>query len=67
MTIQRQTFDLNRQTLTNICNIKWGDTVLHDGVMKTVGKKDIKNSDFFGITLFNDSYSLGLKPVIKIG
>jgi hypothetical protein len=46
----------------DILDIKVGDTILHDGQMKTVGRENIK-SGFMGRTLFGDSYNLGYKKV----
>lgn len=43
-----------------------GDCILHDGKMKTVGRKDIKRSDFMGTTIFGDSFNLGTKAVVKM-
>jgi len=49
--------------LANICNISPGDTVKHNGILKTVCSDDILHSRFMGITLFGDSYSLGYEHV----
>lgn len=43
----------------HISDIKWGDTVFHDGYIRTVGKKDIKKGGFMGDTLWGDSYKGG--------
>lgn len=48
----------------HISTIRCGDTILHEGKIKTVCEKDIKRG-FCGITIFGDSYIDGLKPVIK--
>ena len=50
----------------HISRIRWGDTVLIDGVEKTVGKNDIKHGGFSGDTLFGDSCELGRRPVQKV-
>lgn len=50
---------------TNINNIRPGDTVEIDGVLKTVCPKDIKTGGFCGTTLFGESYHGGRKPVRK--
>ncbi len=50
----------------HIDSVKAGDTILHDGVLTTVCKKDIRTSTFMGRTVFGDSYVLGNKPVIKV-
>lgn len=49
----------------HISTIRPGDTVLHNGVLETVSRRDIKRDDFMGITLFGDSYHLGYKPVLR--
>ena len=43
--------------------IKNGDTVIHNGELKTVGKESITNDEFMGLLLFGDSYRLGYKMV----
>jgi hypothetical protein len=49
----------------HIETITVGDTVLVDGMLKTVGKHDIKFNSFIGTSLFGDTYNLGTKPVLK--
>jgi hypothetical protein len=46
----------------HISMIRSGDTIEHDGVMRTVSGSDIKNG-FMGKTIFGDSYNLGNKLV----
>lgn len=46
--------------------IRVGDTVFHDGKVRTVGRSDLKNDGFMGPTLFGDSYLLGLRPVLRL-
>jgi hypothetical protein len=47
--------------------IRVGDTVVNkNGQEVTVGKNDIKNDKFIGITLFGDSYKLGTEKVTRI-
>lgn len=48
----------------HIDTIRAGDTVEHNGVLKTVCPGDLK-SGFMGTTLFGDSYRLGTLPVMK--
>lgn len=43
-----------------------GDTVIHNGVMRTVGEKDLNYHVGLGITLFGDSYKVGWKLVTKV-
>lgn len=51
---------------THISQISWGDLVEHNGVVKTVGKADIKRGGFHGDSLFGDSYMSGRQPVKKV-
>lgn len=44
-------------------DIKPGDTILVDGSLKTVSKKDIKKDGVVGITIFGNSYRNGLDKV----
>ncbi|ECT1020793.1 TPA: hypothetical protein H2A59_004895 [Salmonella enterica] len=53
-------------TDVHISTVSAGDTVLHNGRLRTVGRKDIKRDDFFGLLLFCDSYNLGTVPVKKV-
>lgn len=48
---------------THISDIKAGDTILHNGEVKTVSGNNIKGNPFIGKTLFGDSYNLGYKKV----
>jgi hypothetical protein len=48
---------------SHIDKILPGDTVLHNGELRTVCKSDIKHDGFMGTTLFGDSYRLGTLPV----
>lgn len=50
----------------HISSIKQGDTVLHNGKMRTVSGNNIKRSQSMGKTIFGDSYLLGYKKVKKI-
>lgn len=50
----------NHETVnTHINMIRAGDTVLHNGKLRTVCNSDIKFRGFMGTTLFGDSYRLG--------
>jgi len=49
----------------HIKDIRAGDTILHDGALKTVCSSNIKKS-FVGVTIFGDSYHAGHKHVIKV-
>lgn len=48
---------------THISEVKAGDTILHNGEIKTVSGNNIKGNPFIGKTLFGDSYNLGYKQV----
>lgn len=50
----------------HISTIKGGDTVMHNGEMKTVSFNNIKKDSFMGSSIFGDSYKLGRTPVKKI-
>jgi hypothetical protein len=50
---------------THIENIIPGDTIVHEGELKTVCKKNITFSSFMGRSLFGDCYHSGHKPVKK--
>lgn len=47
----------------HILEVKAGDTILHNGEVKTVSGNNIKGNSFIGKTLFGDSYNLGYKQV----
>lgn len=40
---------------TNINEIRGGDTIMLDGVLTTVGHKDIRKCSFMGTSIFGDS------------
>ena len=50
----------------HVSQIRIGDTVEHEGHLKTVGKGNIKECNFMGTSLFGDTYNSGTKPVIKV-
>ena len=52
--------------LVHISQISAGDTIEHYGKLATVSGNNIKKDSFMGITLFGDSYNLGVKPVNKV-
>jgi len=43
-----------------------GDVVVHEGKECIVGRSDIKNDSFMGVSIFGDTYCLGYKPVHKV-
>jgi len=50
----------------HISQIKVGDTVLHDGVIRTVCKNNINHCSFMGKSIFGDSYKLGRDKVVLL-
>jgi len=50
----------------HITTIRAGDTVVHNGELRTVCNTDISRVDLLGVTLFGDSYRAGHKSVIKV-
>jgi hypothetical protein len=51
--------------IINIQEVQAGDTVEHNGQLKTVCQNNI-HTGFIGITLFGDSYRMGTIPVKKV-
>jgi len=51
---------------THIADIQAGDTIMHQGKEKTVGRSNIKSDIFMGTSLFGDTYKSGHEPVKKI-
>ena len=43
--------------------VKIGDTVIHNGELRTVGKETFGGDEFMGLTLWGDSYRCGYKMV----
>jgi hypothetical protein len=50
----------------HIASIRAGDTVMHDGQMRTVCNNNIGGDALSGRTIFGDSYKLGLIPVQRV-
>lgn len=50
----------------HISQIAAGDTIEHEGQLRTVSGNNIKKNSFMGTTLFGDSYNLGTKTVSKV-
>jgi hypothetical protein len=50
----------------HISTIKAGDTIEHNNEIVTVGKSNIKHSEFMGISIFGDCYKLGYQKVKKV-
>ncbi len=51
---------------THISKVRSGDTIFHQGEIKTLTDCNIKNCPFMGISIWGDSYQLGNKPVIVL-
>lgn len=49
----------------HISRIRAGDTIIHNGELRTVCDSNIK-SGFCGITIFGDSYRMATLPVQKV-
>jgi len=49
---------------THITDIKIGDTVMHEEILMTVGKNNIKYCSFMGTSLFGDASKKIIKKVI---
>ncbi len=50
----------------HISRIESGDTIIHNGELRTACNRVIKKSEFMGKTLFGDSYRLGYKLVTRV-
>jgi hypothetical protein len=50
----------------HITQIQPGDTVFHEGLVRTVCRRKITKDSFMGSMLFGDSYQLGSKPVYRV-
>ena len=57
--------DIMTTNQVHISTIKCGDTIVHDGLMRTVCDGNIKRG-FCGITLFGDSYRMGTLMVTLV-
>jgi len=51
---------------THISQIRVGDTVEHNGEIKTISGTNIKRCSFMGTSIFGDSYRIGRIPVKKV-
>lgn len=54
---------LIKPTSIELNQINVGDTVLHDGKLKTVCRSNLKRDPFMGTTLFGDSYHIRGKVI----
>lgn len=49
-----------------IMDIRPGDTVMHNGEMRTVCRNNIKRDPLLGVTLFGDCYNMGRTLIKKV-
>lgn len=50
----------------SIHDVRCGDTIMHQGKMKTVSRSNFGRDDLMGLTLFGDSFKLGREPIQKV-
>ena len=50
----------------HISQISSGDTIKHNGEIRTVCKKDISKGGFLGTSIFGDSYKSGYQLVERV-
>lgn len=50
----------------HISQIRPGDTVFHEGLVRTVCRRKIMQDSFMGVLLFGDSYRLGTRLVHQV-
>lgn len=56
----------DRYEQVHVSNIRAGDTILIDGVMKTICPKDLTYDYFIDHRLWGDSYRLGTIPITRV-
>lgn len=54
------------KTKIHISEARQGDTILHNGELKTLTNSYIKRCPFMGVSIWGDSYQCGNKPVIRV-
>ena len=54
------------KTHKHISDIKAGDTVEHNGELRTVCNNNIKRDPFMGTSIFGDTYRCGTRPVVVV-
>lgn len=52
-----------KPTMIQLDQVRIGDTVLHDGKLKTISRSNIKHDPFMGIIIFGDSYHIKRKVI----
>lgn len=50
----------------HINELRPGDTVLHNGGLITVCRRNLRRGGFMGTTLLGDSYRSGMNPVQRV-
>ncbi|GCG54424.1 hypothetical protein [Escherichia coli] len=53
----------NNIVLTHKNDVKIGDTIIHNGTLRTMGKESFTNDQFMGRLILGDSYRLGYQMV----
>ena len=53
----------NKIVLTNKNDVKVGDTIIHHGAFRTMGKESFTHDQFTGRLILGDSYRLGYEVV----
>lgn len=54
-----------RESRMHISLVQAGDTIRHNGQLRTVTRRDI-HKGFMGTTVFGDSYRCGMLPVTRV-
>jgi|14BtaG_2_1085337.scaffolds.fasta_scaffold21476_3 hypothetical protein len=54
---------INKKHISKVCS---GDTIFHQGEIKTLGDRWISHCPFMGKSIWGDSYHSGYKPVIVL-
>lgn len=50
-------------TMKHKSEIKIGDTIMHNGELRTICKRAFSHDEFMGLLIFGDSYRLGYQLV----
>lgn len=53
----------NEIVLTHKNDVKVGDTIIHHGALRTIGKENFTHDQFMGRLILGDSYRLGYEMV----
>ena len=63
---EKENFPNAKIEKVHIDELRPGDTIMWDGVTKTVGPKDLRKDPFYGRTVFGDSFRGGHDPVERV-